>query len=174
MFCYGMLNAVFLLFLTRTLHLGPGSIGVMFGVGSVGGLLGATVAGHVSRRIGVGPAILGSSLVRALGIALVPLVVLVPQSVATFLVVLFYAIHQFGWSIWAVTQGSTRQALVPDHLRGRVTASFLLLVRAAPPLGALLGGAIGDWAGVQTTLMLAAPGLVLASAWLFLSPVWRL
>jgi len=173
MFFYGMTNAVLLLFLTRTLHLQPSSIGLMFGAGSIGGLLGAVVAGRVSKVTGIGPAIMGASLLRGLGLACVPLLALLGGDTVPLMVGL-YAVHQFGWSIWGVTQASVRQALVPDRLQGRVTASFLLLVRATPPLGALLGGALGDWLGVPATLSLAAPGLLLATLWLVVSPLWQL
>ena len=171
MFCYGMLDAVFLLFLTRSLGFSPSTIGIIFGTGSLGGLLGAIAAGRVSTRFGVGLAILWSSVVRGLGIALIPLVALLWGGMAPVVVVLLYAVHQCGWSIWSVTQASLRQALVPDRMQGRVTASFLVLVRAAPPLGALLGGILGEWGGIQLTLGLAAPGLVLASLWLLMSPL---
>ena len=173
MFCMGMLEAVLLLFLTRSLRLGPGVIGVIFSAGSVGGLLGAMAAGWVTRRLGLGPAIMGAQFLRGLGFACIPLAALLPVGVAPLLIV-SYALSQFGWSVWGVNQGSTRQSLVPDRLQGRVTASFLFLVRGATPLGALVGGARGGWIGVTPTLVVAAAGLLLSSVWLIISPLWRL
>jgi predicted MFS family arabinose efflux permease len=174
MFCFGMVNAVFLFFLTENVGVQASTLGLMFGVGSVGGLLGALVAGQVSRAIGIGPAIIGSSALRGLGLALIPLVGLLNGWLVPLVVVCLYGVHQWGWSIWSVTQLSVRQALVPTSLQGRVTASFLLLVRGTPPLGALLGGALGEWLGVPVTLAVAAPGLVAATLWVAMSPLWHM
>jgi MFS family permease len=173
MLCIGMSQAVLLLFCTPNLQLSPSAIGLVFGVGGVGGLLGAVVAGAVSRRARLGPTIIGASLLRGLGLACVPLAGLLPLGVVPLLVGA-YALHQFGWSVWAVTQASARQALVPDRLQGRVTASFLFLVRGATPLGALAGGVLGTQLGVAPTLTVAGVGLLLSTGWLVLSPLWSL
>lgn len=82
--------------------------------------------------------------------------------------------HQFGWSIWAVTQVSVRQGLAPHRLQGRVTAGFLFVVRGAMPLGAFAGGLLGQAIEVVPTFASAGTGLVLATGWLVLSPLWGL
>ncbi len=173
MFFFGMAQAVLLLFFTLNLHLSPGMIGVIFSAGSVGGLLGAAVAGRLSTWLTLGPTIIGASFLRGLGIACVPFAALLRVGTVPLLVVAYTA-HSFGWSVWAVTQGSTRQSLVPDRLQGRVTASFLCLVRGVAPLGALLGGALGNLVGVAATFEVAAAGLLLSTIWLILSPLWHL
>ena len=173
MFFFGMAQAVLLLFLSTNLGLGAGSIGLIFGAGSAGGLLGAAVAVRVSRWLSVGPAIIAGSFLRGLGIACVPLAALLPAGKIPLLVAA-YTVHSLGWSIWAVNQGSVRQTLAPDRLRGRVTASFLFLVRSAVPLGALAGGALGEWLGVAPTLSIAAVGMLLSTVWLLPSPLRHL
>jgi hypothetical protein len=80
----------------------------------------------------------------------------------------------FGWSLWSVTQLSVRQSLVPNRLRGRVTASFLFLVRGAAPVGAFVGGMLGEYAGVVPTFAGAGVGLLLSTGWLVLSSLWDL
>src|SRR6266849_7139901 len=64
------LFALFILFATRELQLGPAQIGVIFSIGGVTGLIGALTAGWVAKRLGVGRTIVGASLLT--GLATVP------------------------------------------------------------------------------------------------------
>ena len=63
-------TALLVLFATRNLGLSPGVIGIAFGIGAAGGLLGATFAARIASRIGVGRliAIAGVVFPLALGI----------------------------------------------------------------------------------------------------------
>src|SRR5438132_5538825 len=64
--------ALFILYVTRSLGVRPGVLGLVLGAASVGSLLGSVVSGRISRRIGIGPAF-------ALGCVLFPApLVLVP------------------------------------------------------------------------------------------------
>jgi len=170
----GMAEAVMLLFLTSTLKLDPQTIGLMYGVASIGGLAGAVIAGKIAARFGVGRTIISASLLRGIGYVGIPLAAFSAPPMTTIIVILSYALHQFGWSVWAVTQASVRQAATPNQLQGRVTASFLFLVRSATPIGALVGGGIGEWLGILPTLGIAALGLLSSTIWLLFSPLWRL
>lgn len=172
-FFMGMTQAVLLLFFTRQLHLSPKSIGLIFGAGSLGGLLGATAAGTLGRLLKLGPTIMGTSFLRGFGIFCVPLAAVLPAGVMPLLIV-SRVIHSFGWSVYAVNQQSVRQSLVPDRLQGRVAGSFLFLVRGATPLGAAIGGVLGGWLGVVPTLVIGGTGLLLPVIWLAVSPLWSL
>ena len=50
--------AVYLIFVFRHLHLSPGVVGLIFAVGSIGGLPGAVGAGAMARRLGLGRTLL--------------------------------------------------------------------------------------------------------------------
>jgi len=68
-----------------------------------------------------------------------------------------------------------RQAVTPDALLGRVTATMICLTVATAPLGGLAGGWIGNHAGLRATMLITGVGamaLVLLVAWL--SPLGRL
>ena len=73
-----------------------------------------------------------------------------------------------------VNQWSLRQAVTPDHLQGRVTASHRFLVYGAPPLGALLGGFLGAAIGLGPAILLCAIGALLGPLWLVSSPLRHL
>jgi MFS family permease len=61
--------------------------------------------------------------------------------------------------------GSLRQRIVPNHLLGRVMASFRIISWGSLPLGALLGGLIGQTFGLTAVFIAAAVihGLLLPS-----------
>jgi MFS family permease len=165
-----MLEAVFLLYLVRALGLGPGLIGAIFAVGSAGFALGALLPARAAGRFGVGATTIGALALLALSDLLVPLaagskVVVVPLLVgAQFL-------FGVGLTVFNVNQVSLRQAVVPDGLQGRAAATVRVLGTGLIPLGALLGGLLGEAIGLRPTLILAALGEGLAAVWLWRSPV---
>lgn len=55
-----------------------------------------------------------------------------------------------------VVFGSIRQRIVPNHLLGRVMGSFRVISWGALPLGALLGGIIGQTFGLTAVFIGAA------------------
>jgi predicted MFS family arabinose efflux permease len=169
-FFSGMFLAVYVLYMTRDLALGPVAVGLIFATGGVGSLAGAIVAARVARQLGPGPALLRTMLLFGLTGLCVPLAVLVPR-VALPLVVAAEFAQWMMIVIYYVTAVSVRQAIAPDRLRGRVNATMRFLARGAHPVGALTGGALGAAIGVPLTLTVAAFGFLLAFVWLALSPV---
>jgi len=169
-FFNAMLEAVFVLYITRPLGLGPGAIGVIFGIGSVGFLVGALLPERASRRFGLGAVTAGAVALVGLSDLLVPIV-----SGSRIVVVLMLIVAQFsfglGLTIFNVNQASLRQAVVPLHLQGRASATSRFLASALAPLGALLGGVLGETIGSRETLILAALGELLAAAWIWRSPL---
>lgn len=55
-----------------------------------------------------------------------------------------------------VNQQTIRQAIIPDRLMGRVQAATLVVVWAEQVVGSLLGGTVGQWAGLRAALVLGA------------------
>ena len=165
-----MLEAVFLLYLVRALGLGPGLIGAIFAVGSAGFALGALLPARAAGRFGVGATTIGALALVGLSDLLVPLaggsrLVVVPLLVgAQFL-------FGVGLTVFNVNQVSLRQAVVPDGLQGRAAATVRVLATGLVPLGALLGGLLGETIGLRPTLIVAALGELLAAVWLWRSPV---
>jgi len=74
---------------------------------------------------------------------------------------------------YSVNTVSLRQAITPDHLRGRVNASRRFVMWGTMPIGSVLGGGLAEVIGMHTTLTLAALGMLLGSLWVVFSPVAR-
>ena len=137
----------------------------------LGGVAGGALSGRLSRRIGSARIIWFSLLVLGLPQFLAPLaepgwrVVLFPLGLA---------VSWFSAVIYNVAQVSYRQAICPPRLLGRMNAAVRWIVWGTLPLGGLLGGALGTWLGVRTTLWIAFAGTWLAGWWVFFSPLRRL
>src|SRR5262249_21240544 len=83
--------ALAILYANRYLHVGPGLLGVVLGIGAIGAVIGAALAGRIVRRLGIGPAFV-------LGCALFPVpLVLVPLAGGPrWLVLACLALAEFG------------------------------------------------------------------------------
>ncbi len=163
-------QAVYVLYVVRQLHLPPALLGLVYGVGSVGGLLAALTASRLGLRLGVGTTIIAGMATAGVGSLLVPLA---PGSVAAALPFLVAAqvLGGFGGTTYNIQQVSLRQAITPDRLLGRMNASMRFVVWGSIPLGSLLGGALAEAIGLHATLWLGAAGGLTAALWVLLSPV---
>jgi predicted MFS family arabinose efflux permease len=167
------LMAVYVLHVTRELNLGPAVLGIIFAVGGPGALLGSFVAGTAANRFGLGATIIGSSLISGLANLLVPLAN-GPTVAVVGLLMLSAFVGGIMNPVYNINQVSLRQAITPDRLTGRMNASVRFLVWGTIPVGALIGGALGDFIGLWPTLTVAAAGSMLAPLWILFSPVRQL
>ncbi|MFF5211531.1 MFS transporter [Streptosporangium sp. NPDC000396] len=167
-FSNGMLLAIEMIFLTRTIGLSPGAVGLLFSMAAVGGLVGAAAVGPVSNRIGSARTIWLSVLVTG------PFMLLVPLSgpgwgMSLFAIGMF--VNSVGVVLYNVSQVSFRQGVTPEHMLGRMNATMRFLVWGTLPLGGLAGGALGEAFGPRATLWIVAALAVLAVVPLLLSPL---
>jgi predicted MFS family arabinose efflux permease len=164
------LETVFTLYVARELKIAPGLLGLIFASGSIGFLVGALLPGQVTRRLGLGPTIIAGALLAALSDLLTPL-----ASGSIVIITLLLTIAQFlfgfGLTIYNVSQVSLRQTVTPEHLQGRMNATFHVLTLGVVPLGGVLGGILGELVGLRMTLIVAALGEALAVTWLLFSPL---
>ncbi|WP_138732882.1 MFS transporter [Modestobacter excelsi] len=163
-----MTSALLVLFVIRVLGLPESTLGLVFSVGAVGGLLGAATAARFARRVGEGRAIPLSAVVFAAAGVFVPLAV-----VGAPAVVLTAGWFVLSWAVvvYNVVQVSFRQRLCPPRLLGRMNASVRFIVFGTMPVGGLLGGVLGEWLGVVPALWVAVGGGFLACLPVLLSPL---
>jgi predicted MFS family arabinose efflux permease len=165
--------ALFFLYVARSLHVRPGTLGVVLGAGAVGGVLGSVVTPRIGRRIGVGPAFLVGCVLFPAPLILVPLAA-GPRPLV--LACLFLAEFGSGLGVMMldISVGSIFAALIPDRLRARVAGAYLTVNYGVRPLGALAGGSLGALLGLRPTLFIATIGGVLGFVWLLASPLPRM
>ena len=162
--------AVYVLYMANVLGLTSFEIGLVFGVGGIGALIGSLAASRLSARFGVGRTITVAWLFFGLGGLPIPLAFLVPEY-ALILVVASEFVQWMVLPIADVNQLSLRQAITPDQYLGRVSASYRFIVYGLVPVGSLIGGGLGTLIGLQATLLVGVFGMLVAFVWIALSPV---
>jgi MFS family permease len=163
-------GTLLVLYATGDLGLTPSLLGLVFSSRGLTSLLGAALAGPLGRRLGAGRAIVWGTLAEAVGALLLPLAS-GPLTVAVPLLVAGQALLGAGTPVYSVNQVSLRQALTPDRLLGRVNAGRRFVVFGIGPVGALLGGALGEGLGVRLALFAGGLSMALAFFAAWLSPL---
>ncbi|CAN7400891.1 MFS transporter [Knoellia sp. LjRoot47] len=164
--------ALLILFASRELGLGAGSIGLALGIGATGGLLGAVLAGRVTRWLGVGTTIAVGAVLFSAPFAALPLAD-GPPWVRMAVLGLVEFVSAFGVMLLDVPLNALQTAVTPDAVRSRVVGAFSTINYGIRPVGAVLGGFLGEWIGVGTTMVVSAVGGSLAVLWLLGSPILR-
>lgn len=165
--------ALLVLFATEELGIGAAALGLALGVGALGSVLGTLIAGRLSRRIGFGRAVIVAFVLCPAPLLLVPaaggsnLVTIPMVAAAEFL-------SGSGMMILDVGLGALFAALIPDHLRSRVSGAYMLVNYGVRPVGALAGGLLAAAIGLRPTMWIAAAGALAGVLWLLPSPMPRL
>lgn len=165
-FAFALAAAVNFIFLARTLTLSPTAIGLILAAGSIATMLAAATTPRLSRRF-------GSARIIWLSLAVTgPVNLVYPLAQpgwSTVLVVVGAAVGGAGQLVYAITNSSLRQQLCPDQLLSRVTATMRFLIMGSYPLGALLGGTLGELIGLRNTLWVSGTLLTLVALPVYLA-----
>jgi MFS family permease len=155
--------SVFVLFCLEVLGVSRAAYGVLFASTAIGSVIGALVAPRLAGRLGAGPCIFGAVLLQgAVGAA-------IGLSSDAWVVGVLIAAFGFCAYTWNVLTVSLRQAIVPNHLLGRVNGAYRLAGWGTAPIGALLGGALASTAGLRAPFVVG--GVIQAAAALAAVPL---
>jgi predicted MFS family arabinose efflux permease len=162
-------SGILILFMTRELRFEPAVIGgVIAGLG-IGGLIGAVLAGPVTRGLGIGATILGCMALWSIGYGGMAFIADTPAA-PVFATVLLGTIGAIN-PVAGANIATVRQTLTPHHLLGRVTSVVNVGSMAALTVGSFAGGLIADSLGLRPTLVLGGALPLIALVWLVVSPV---
>ncbi|HEU5065515.1 MAG TPA: MFS transporter [Gaiellaceae bacterium] len=162
--------ALFILYAVRNLGVSAGTLGLVLGAGAVGGLIGSMVTTRLSRRIGIGRALLLGSILFPVPLVLVPLA---EGPMWLILAMLFLAEFGSGLGVMIldISAASIFAAIVPPRLRSRVSGAFTVVNYGVRPVGALIGGFLGTAIGLRPALWIASVGAILGFLWVLPSPI---
>lgn len=172
-FASRMLSVVLLLYLVREAGFRPGVLGMIFAVGGLTSLIGAWLASRPHWFGGLGRAMALSAALRATGALCIPLATGMGFA-GVALLVANQCISDPAWTFYEINDISLRQALTPNFLQGRLSATVRFGEFGAALLGTAAGGVLGLWLGLRETLFLAVGVTYLAGIWLAFSPVMHL
>lgn len=160
--------ALLVLFLVREVHLGPGAVGLVMAVGSLGGVIGATIATWVSHRLGSARALLALQVLAGPPALLVPL-----GAPGAGLVAMVAGMLLVGTGVVAgnVVRGAWRNRYVPEHMVARQVTTVQVINYGTMPLAGIVAGAMGSTLGLRPTIAVMAAIHVVACAAMFWSPL---
>ena len=170
------MEALLILFARDTLDIPTQLVGWFFAGHALLGAFGVALAPRVTRRVGLGRTfVLGLAM---LGSGFLALVLAAPwiaefSPVRSVLVATLPAgAAVTGVSLANVAFFTLRQQVPPQRLLGRVISASRTLSWAGIPLGAALGGKLGDVIGLEPVYIGAATALLVVAAILMLSNLW--
>ncbi|WP_349236116.1 MFS transporter [Cryobacterium sp. BB307] len=149
---------VLAVFTLRTLDFDAFVYGLMFAVGGIATLIGATLAPRAGARFGSGATITAGRAIYPVAWILVLLAPAgeAPQADAVALALVFsaFALQGFAGGLENANEMSFRQGLTPDALLGRVNGTMRSANRTMGALGALAGGTAATLLGERPALMI--------------------
>jgi MFS family permease len=137
-------------FADRVLHGGARGLGILMGATGLGALLGALT---LATRTGVRG--LGRWVTLSCGGFAISLIAFALSKNFWLSAVLLVPVG-FCMMLQMSSSNTLIQAMVPDHLRGRVMAVYSMMFMGMAPWGALLGGAIADRLGAPVAVSAGA------------------
>lgn len=161
-FFFDISFAIVVVFFRTTLELNAITIGLVFSAGSLGGILGATLANRLRVRAGFDRTVKAAAVLRGLGLAVLPLSLLVPDAAVIAVLIAGRGINATAWSIYDVLNDTYQQATLPDSHRGSATAASLWLGQGAATIGAATAAALATT--ISTSVLLTAAGIGAAAA----------
>lgn len=143
--------------LAQQMHASSFTIGLIFTIGGIGGIIGAVIGPAIQKRFHFGAVIITTVWMFALAM---PLYAIAPNVIAIGII---SAVPFVASPIYNVVQFSYRSAMIPDLLQGRVNSVFRLIAFGGQPLGlALTGLLIQDLGVIQAILIFSAGQILLA------------
>lgn len=142
-------------------------IGILLFFMGIGGLIGALVAPRVTRIMG-----LGRAMISGLTLAGVSLLVFMFTTYGLIAMALL-AVFMFGVSVINIPLASIRQLYAGEATLGRVISAARAIGWATLPIGALVGGWLGNTESTYPWIARLFPLILLATAlWLSTTVIW--
>jgi hypothetical protein len=147
----GAFSAVIFIYYLKTLYLNQFEIGLLSSALALGLFVGSASARSVSRKVGVGPAIVvGNAL---MGVIWIGLPFMEPAAAVTVPILTgTYFSHGFLLAISSINSASLRQARTPDAILGRVDAAYGTVTLCVNAGGALLMGLVAQFIEMRAAL----------------------
>jgi Transmembrane secretion effector len=138
----------------RELHLGSGGYGLLLGAVGLGAVLGARLLPALRARFGIQRVVIGGTVLYALACAVLAWVKFVPA------VALGLVGAGIGWIAVLSSLNATAQTVLPNWVRARGMAIYLLVFQGGQALGALAWGLVAERFDVRLALTMVSGGLL--------------
>jgi len=168
----GFFEALYEIYALRTLHLNPFALGLLITSGGLGALAAAPLVGRITRRFGLGPTLIGTTLLQGV------VDLLIPAAGGPFIIAFSFLFTaqvagDFLGTIFEIGEVTLRQSITPDAWLGRVNGSMNFASGIMGMAGALVGGLLGGIAGGHPAFYISALGMGASALFLAVSAVRR-
>jgi MFS family permease len=153
--------AQLVLFAKQRFAVSDSQLGLLFAADGAGVVLLSLAAGPLRGRLSFGNVALGALMLNGL------MIIALAYAPTYLLAVIFSALAAGVGTLFNINTGSLRQAIVPNHLLGRIITIAMVLAWSANPLGATIGGYIVERTGDVQTIYAAIGALVFGIAMYF-------
>ncbi|WP_067463923.1 MFS transporter [Actinomadura macra] len=161
---YGLTNLI-IFYLKHDLGHSDRVVGYVLAAATTGSFLAASVVATARRRFGFGVCWIGSWTLCGATIAFLGV------APGALLVGVLATVRSFSTGVAGICSMSFRQEVTPDHLLGRVTASFWTIHNTLGPLGvAVLTGAAARF-GVMAACLVAGTACAVIALWAMATPI---
>jgi MFS family permease len=133
-----------------------GFYGILLGAVGLGAILGAVMLPKLRQRLNTDGLVLAAAAIAA--VVMAALSFAPPQWAAVLLLLLLGV----GWIVALTTFNGVAQAILPNWVRGRGLAIYLMVFNGAMAAGSLGWGLLAQEIGVPATLLAGAAGLLVA------------
>jgi MFS family permease len=164
------IQALYVFYLSRYLHLPSAWIGFTLAFLGVGAIIGSLLSLKVLRRFGPGPTAFWATVIGNAAFLIVPLAG-GPRWLVIGLLAFAQALVGLSGPVAQVSMGSLRMRLTPGDMQGRVVATFRGLSLGLAPLGALVAGLVAEYVGLRPVLIVFAIGVLVPIAVMWFSPI---
>jgi MFS family permease len=160
---FGMPRALFAVLAVSVYHAGAGGTGVLYAAVSAGATVAALTTGWLSHARRLGVIVIWAVIAWGTAIALTGLMG------SLWLAAGMLAIAGAADSVSAVCRSTINQTVTPDHMRGRMSAVFSLVVTGGPRLGDIESGSVAGAAGVRFSVISGGLACVVGVAGILLA-----
>jgi MFS family permease len=144
---FGMPRALFPVLAVSVYHAGAAGTGLLYAAVSVGATVAALTTGWLAHARRLGRIVIWAVAAWGAAIALAGLMpALWPAAV-------LLAVAGAADSVSAVCRSTINQTVTPDHMRGRMSSTFSLVVTSGPRLGDVEAGGVAALAGVRFSVV---------------------
>ncbi len=144
---FGMPRALFAVLAVSVFHAGAAGTGALYAAVPAGATVAALLTGWINHARRLGLVVIWSVAVWGAAVSLAGLMRSLWPAVALL------AVAGAADSISAVCRSTINQTVTPDHMRGRMSAAFSLVVTGGPRLGDIESGSVAGAAGVRFSVV---------------------
>ncbi len=170
-----MFGVVFTVYALRERELGPFAYGVVLACAGVGSVLGTLVTARLGDFLGAGRVMVLGRSIYPVAFGIIAAAGFAP--IGHWTGVSAMGLGQFligiGLGLEGPQEMGYQQAVTPDRLMGRMSATRRSINRGMIVIGAPLGGLLAEAVGIRSTMCLAATGMALVAILMVVSGLHR-